>query len=91
VAIEFHTCTVEIGKYRMHFTAYQQATGGQEHCWDFPAPGKTILVFDFPDTELRSKPVELRIVEMGEGGEIAVGGRSRRLPSSRPRSIPRGP
>jgi hypothetical protein len=74
VAIEFHTCTVEIRKYRMHFTAYQQATGGQDHCWDFPAPGKTILVFDFPDTELRSKPVELRIVETGEGGEIAVGG-----------------
>jgi len=29
VAIEFDTCIVEIGKYRMHFTAYQQATGGQ--------------------------------------------------------------
>lgn len=74
VAIEFDTCIVEIGKYRMHFTAYQQATGGQELCWDLPAPGKTILVFDFTDTEMRSKPVELRIVEAGEGGEIAVGG-----------------
>jgi hypothetical protein len=74
VALELDTCVVEIGKYGMHFTAYQQATGGEEHCWDLPAPGKTILVFDFVDTEMRSKPVELRVVETGEGGEIAVGG-----------------
>ena len=73
-SIEFDTCVVEFGKYRMHFTAYQQATGGEEHCWDLPAPGRTNLVFDFTDTEMRSKPVELRVVETGEGGEIAVGG-----------------
>lgn len=74
VAIEFDTCVVELGKYRMHFTAYQQVTGGEEHCWDLPAPGQTNLVFDFTDTEMRSKPIELRVVETGEGGEIAVGG-----------------
>ena len=73
-SIEFDTCVVEFGKYRMHFTAYQQATAGEEHCWDLPAPGRTNLVFDFTDTEMRSKPVELRVVETGEGGEIAVGG-----------------
>jgi hypothetical protein len=72
VPIEFDTCVVEIGKHRMHFTAYQQATGGEEHCRDLPGPGKTILVFDFVDTEMRSKPVELKIVETGEGNEIVV-------------------
>jgi hypothetical protein len=73
VAVEFDTCVVELGKYRMHFTAYQQATGGQENCWDLPAPGHTILVFDLVETEMRSKPVELRVVEAGEGGDFAPG------------------
>ncbi|CAN5866422.1 hypothetical protein BH20PSE1_BH20PSE1_07510 [soil metagenome] len=69
-AIQFDTCVVSLGKYTMHFTAYQQETGGEEHCWDLPSPGKTILVFDLVETEMRSKPAELRIVEMGESGGI---------------------
>ncbi|MDQ3563830.1 MAG: hypothetical protein M3436_06710 [Pseudomonadota bacterium] len=69
-AIEFDTCVVSLGKYTMHFTAYQQATGGEEHCWDVPSPGKTILVFDLVETVMRSKPAELRIVEMGKTGGI---------------------
>lgn len=69
-AIEFDTCVVRLGKYTMHFTAYQQATGGEEHCWDLPSPGKTILVFDLVETEMRSKPAELRIVEMGDTGDL---------------------
>lgn len=72
-AIEFDTCVVELGKYRMHFTAYQQATGGEENCWDLPTPGRTILVFDLVETEMRSKPVELRIVEAGQGGDFTPG------------------
>jgi hypothetical protein len=72
-AIEFDTCVVQLGKYTMHFTAYQQATGGTEHCWDLPGPGKTILVFDLVEPEMRSKPVELRVVETGDGGEITPG------------------
>ncbi len=73
VAVEFDTCVVQLGKYRMHFTAYQKATGGEEHCWDLPAPGNTILVFDLVETEMRSKPVELRVVEAGESGDFAPG------------------
>lgn len=69
-AIEFDTCVVSLGKYTMHFTAYQQETGGEEHCWDLPSPGKTILVFDLVETAMRSKPAELRIVEMGKSGGI---------------------
>ena len=69
-AIEFDTCVVSLGKYTMHFTAYQQATGGEEHCWDLPSPGKAILVFDLVETVMRSKPAELRIVELGETGDV---------------------
>jgi len=90
VAIEFDTCVVELGKYRMHFTAYQQVTGGEEHCWDLPAPGQTNLVFDFTDTEMRSKPVELRVVELGEGGEIAVGGSIRTVAEVATKVYPQG-
>ncbi len=90
VAIEFDTCIVEIGKYRMHFTAYQQATGGEEHCWDLPGPGKTILVFDFTDTEMRSKPVELRVVETGDSGEIAAGGPVRTVAEAPTKVYPQG-
>ncbi|MGH8583259.1 MAG: hypothetical protein ACREWG_10845 [Gammaproteobacteria bacterium] len=68
-AIEFDTCVVELGKYTMHFTAYQIATGGTEHCWQLPAAGKTTLVFDLVQTEMRSKPVELRVVETTEGSD----------------------
>ncbi len=89
-AIEFDTCVVEIGKYRMHFTAYQQATGGTEHCWDLPGAGKTILVFDFTDTEMRSKPVELRVVETGEGGDIAVGGPIKTVAEAPTKVYPQG-
>jgi hypothetical protein len=90
VALELDTCVVEIGKYGMHFTAYQRATGGEEHCWDLPEPGKTILVFDFVDTEMRSKPVELRVVETGEGGEIAVGGPIRTVAELPTKVYPQG-
>jgi hypothetical protein len=66
-AVEFDKCVVELGKHRMHFTAYQPATGGDELCWTLPRPGKTILVFDLVNMESRNKPIELRIVEL-EGG-----------------------
>ncbi len=63
-SIEFDKCIVELGKHRMHFTAYQPATGGDELCWTLPRPGKTILVFDLVNMESRNKPIELRIVEL---------------------------
>jgi len=71
-AIEFDTCVVELGKYRMHFTAYQPATGGgTEYCWDLPLPGHSILVFDFVNPEMKTKQAEFRVVETGTGGDIA--------------------
>ncbi len=62
--IEVDTCVVNIGSYRMHFSAYQPETsGGEELCWDLPMTGSTILVFDLVDRILRDRPVEVRIVE----------------------------
>jgi hypothetical protein len=43
VAIEFDECVVRIGKFTMHFTAYQSGNG-TEYCWELPAPGEVILV-----------------------------------------------
>ncbi|ABA58953.1 hypothetical protein [Nitrosococcus oceani] len=62
--IETDQCVVNIGNYRMHFSAYQPETsGGEELCWDLPMTGSTILVFDLVDRILRDRPVEVRIVE----------------------------
>lgn len=65
--IESDKCVVNIGNYRMHFTAYQPETaGGQELCWDLPMTGNSILVFDLVETVLRDRPVEVRVVEEQE-------------------------
>ncbi len=69
-AIEVDKCVARIGKFTMHFTAYQ-AGSGTEYCWDLPAPGKSILVFDLLDTAMRTKPTEVRVVETAEEGGSA--------------------
>lgn len=62
--IAVDTCVINIGNYRMHFSAYQPETsGGVELCWDLPMTGSSILVFDMVDRILRDRPVEIRIVE----------------------------
>jgi hypothetical protein len=66
--IEVDTCVINIGNYRMHFTAYQPETlGGEELCWDIPVAGHAILVFDLIERVLRDRPVEVRIVEEQPG------------------------
>ncbi|QBQ53218.1 hypothetical protein [Nitrosococcus wardiae] len=65
--IEADKCVVNIGNYRMHFTAYQpQTIGGEELCWDLPTAGNSILVFDLVERVLRDRPVEVRVVEEQE-------------------------
>jgi hypothetical protein len=90
VSIEFDKCVVQLGKYTMHFTAYQQATGGKENCWDLPGPGRTILVFDLVEPEMRNKPVELRVVELPESGELSGGAPLRTLGSLPVKVYPQG-
>lgn len=64
-------CVVEKGHYTVHFSAYQQrehveGMPGKEfdpYCEDVPSTGKTTLVFDLLDRELREVPVAVRVVE----------------------------
>jgi hypothetical protein len=68
VAIEFDECVVRIGKFTMHFTAYQSGSG-TEYCWELPAPGEVILVFDLVDAAMRTKPTGVRVVETTDEGD----------------------
>lgn len=62
--IALDTCVINIGNYRMHFTAYQPETlGAKELCWDIPEARDTILVFDLVEEVLRDRPVEVRVVK----------------------------
>ncbi len=66
-------CVVEKGHYTVHFAAYQQrehveGMPGRDfdpYCEDVPHTGKTTLVFDLLDRELREVPVTVRVVEAG--------------------------
>jgi hypothetical protein len=67
VPMEEDTCVVRMGKYSVHFTAYQFGSG-TEYCWDLPAAGKNILVFDFLESKMRHMKTEVEVVE-GNAGE----------------------
>ncbi|WP_428423475.1 hypothetical protein [Methylibium sp.] len=57
-------CKLAIGPYLMHFTGFQpESTASKEFCEDIPRTGRTIIVLDYIDLELRKLPVEIRIVK----------------------------
>jgi hypothetical protein len=87
VALEFDKCISKMGKYEMHFTAYMSGEG-TEYCWDIPRAGKAILVFDLWQTEMRTKPIEVRVVETAEEGD--VGQSARTLAHLEPKNYPTG-
>jgi hypothetical protein len=64
VSIEFDTCVLQIGSYRMHLTGYQPETsGGEEFCEDIPATGNAIIVLDYVDDALRDMMTGVRVIE----------------------------
>jgi hypothetical protein len=64
VSIEFDTCVLQIGSYRMHLTGYQPETsGGEEFCEDIPATGNAIIVLDYVDDALRGMMTGVRVIE----------------------------
>ena len=64
VSIEFDTCVLKIGSYRMHLTGYQPETfGGEEFCEDIPATGNAIIVLDYVDDPLRDMMAGVRVIE----------------------------
>lgn len=57
-------CKLTVGPYLMHFTGFQpDSAASKEFCEDIPRTGKTIIVLDYFDEELRKLPVEIRIVK----------------------------
>lgn len=57
-------CKLTIGPYMMHFTGYQpEQTQAKQFCEDIPGTGNTVVVLDYIEPELRSLPLELRIIK----------------------------
>ncbi len=57
-------CILKLGPYGMHLTGYQpDSTAQQELCGDMPGIGRTVLVLDYIEGELRSLPVEVRVIK----------------------------
>lgn len=57
-------CKLRVGRYVIHFVGYQpdSPSGPREFCEDIPETGRTIVVLDFLNDELRDLPTEVRIV-----------------------------
>jgi hypothetical protein len=57
------TCVVHVGPYKMYFNSYQpEIYYERQFCQEIPGTGNTVLVFDYVERELRSMPVEVRII-----------------------------
>ena len=64
LSIDNDPCKLTVGPYRIHFTSYQPLTTQQKaFCEVIPGIGETIILFDYVEQELRSLPVEVRIVK----------------------------
>jgi hypothetical protein len=56
-------CKLRVGNYFMHFVGYQpDSAAATEFCEDIPATGRTVVVLDYIDAELRDLPTEVRII-----------------------------
>jgi hypothetical protein len=59
-----NTCVIHVGPYKMYFNSYQpDAFYDRQFCKELPGTGNTVLVLDYVEQELRSMPVELRIIK----------------------------
>jgi hypothetical protein len=64
LSMDEDTCKLRVGRYVMHFVGYQpdSRSGPQEFCEDIPETGRTIVVLDYVDPELRDLPTEVRVI-----------------------------
>lgn len=74
LSLDEDQCKLTIGPYSMHFTGYQpEATGPIEFCEDIPRVGHTVVVLDAVNKELRTMPIEVRIVrDTGDESDLAA-------------------
>ncbi len=57
------TCVLHVGPYKMYFASYQPDTYyDKKFCQELPGTGNSVLVLDFVEQELRSMPVEVRVI-----------------------------
>ena len=60
-------CRLRVGPYNIHFVGYQpESSAEKEFCEDIPQTGQTVVVLDYIDQELRTMPVEVRIIRATE-------------------------
>ncbi|THJ16212.1 MAG: hypothetical protein CAF42_013620 [Nitrospira sp. CG24B] len=58
------TCVLHAGPYKMLFASYlPDMYYDRKFCQELPAVGNTVLVLDYVEQELRSIPVEVRIIK----------------------------
>jgi hypothetical protein len=64
LSMDEDTCKLRVGRYVMHFVGYQpdSPSGPKEFCEDIPEIGRTIVVLDYVDPELRDLPTEVRVI-----------------------------
>jgi hypothetical protein len=57
------TCVLHMGPYKLYFNSYQpELYHDRQFCQEIPGIGNTVLVLDFVEHELRSIPIEIRII-----------------------------
>ncbi len=58
------TCVLYIGPYKMYFNSYlPEIYYDRQFCQDLPTTGNAVLVLDYVEQELRSLPIEVRIIK----------------------------
>ncbi|AUW60610.1 hypothetical protein C1T17_20600 (plasmid) [Sphingobium sp. SCG-1] len=62
--MEKDVCKLQVGQYQMHFNGYQpDSQGAEQFCEDIPSTGRTVIVLDFIDDNLRKLPIDVRVVK----------------------------
>lgn len=57
------TCILHVGPYKMYFNSYlPEIYYDRQFCQNIPATGNAVLVLDYVERELRTLPVEVRII-----------------------------
>jgi len=58
-----NTCVIHVGPYKMFINSYQpEEFYDRQFCQELPGTGNTVLVLDYVERELRSMPVEVRVI-----------------------------
>ena len=66
-------CRRQIGDSLLHLTLYQpQFDPIAEYCVEAPRTGKTVMVVDVTDGELRQTPIGLEVIETGVSGQSHI-------------------